>query len=150
CVDTYASDGDGSKTNFTIDNVGDSVDVFAYVTSDFDASKFMICSSSDSDTSDDASCTDPPSEGVNGADNLQVYVNVSGSWGWYSIPRLGRDGSDYMIAVDCDVPAATNATGIDFKVRAPYGTIGAYGTTVTFVTYDGVCSDGQEGLYFTP
>ncbi|NOQ55510.1 MAG: hypothetical protein GQ477_01750 [Nanohaloarchaea archaeon] len=151
CNDSYAFDVDESESNFTIDNKGDSVDVVAYVSSDFDASTYMVCSSSDSDgDGDDSSCIDTATGGDNGADNMQIYINVSGAWAWHSIANSNRDGAAYALAVDCDVPASTNASGIDFKVRAPYGTNSSYGTTIQFVTYDNICDEGDEGLYFVP
>ncbi|MCK5473812.1 MAG: hypothetical protein KAI53_00255, partial [Candidatus Aenigmarchaeota archaeon] len=151
CDDSLASDSDGSTANYTIDNTGGTVDVLAYVTSDFNSSTFMICSSADDDNDgDDEACKDAPTIGQNGADNLQIYINVSGSWGWYNVSNSNRDGSSYALAVDCDVPAGKNATGIDFQVRAPYGTQGSYGTTITFVAYSNICADGDEGTYYTP
>ncbi|MCK4551014.1 MAG: hypothetical protein KAT91_03595, partial [Candidatus Aenigmarchaeota archaeon] len=151
CDYSLASDSDGSTANFTIDNTGNTVDVLAYVTSDFNTSTFMICSSTDDDNDgDDAACKDAPVTGQNGADNLQIYINVSGSWGWYNVSNSNRDGSSYALAVDCGVLTDTNATGIDFQVRAPYGTQGSYGTTITFVAYNNICSDGEEGTYYTP
>ncbi|NOR84849.1 hypothetical protein GQ473_01920, partial [archaeon] len=151
CDDSFAADSDGSTANFTIDNIGDSVDVLVYVTSDFNSSTFMLCSSTDDDNDgDDENCKDSPITGQNGADNLQIYINVSGSWGWYNVSNSNRDGAAYALAVDCDVPANINASGIDFQVRAPYGTQGSYGTTIIFVAYNNICSDGDEGTYYTP
>jgi len=150
CNDNYAdnSDGDGTPENFTIENTGDSVDVLAYVTADYDNSDYYICSSNDGEDGDHGSCINSPATGENGADNLQIYIPAIS--GWRSIPNTARDGTASALAIACDIPASTNISGIDFQVRAPYGTKGAYSATIIFVAYSDKCTDGQEGNYFQP
>ena len=151
CNDNYAdnSDGDGTPTNFTIENTGDSVDVLAYVTADYDNSDYYICSSNESkEDGDHDSCKDEPATGENGADNLQIYIPAISEW--RSIPNTNRDGTASALAIECDIPASTNISGIDFQVRAPYGTKGAYSATIIFVAYSDKCSNGDEGKYYQP
>jgi len=83
CDDSFAdnSDGDGTPANFTIENTGDSVDIVAYVTADYDSSKYYICSSNETGADgDNSACINAPSAGQNGADNLQVYIPSISQW----------------------------------------------------------------------
>jgi len=145
CDDSLAYDDDGYTTNFTVENKAYTIDILAYAADDYNSSTYLICSSTDANDGDDASCISAPATGVNGADNIQIYNGSA----WFNLSSKLHDGTAYGLAIACDVPADANVTDMDFQVRAPLGVGGSYSATISIAAYSEIagCSAGS---YFTP